>query len=311
MPSRTFALIVAIAVSAGFGASYLEAQVPYPQISALRNEDALFAQLEESIERSRVALKAPGRSTGDELVFYCYRLPRESNAFEVAAAFSLPYDTIATLNRLDGPGSIPAGTLLVVPSAPGVFVPQKPKTELEFLMRSLWAGEAPQGLEAKVRLGDEEVAFRFYPGAQFHASERTFFLVAGFRFPLPKGVITSSFGARVDPFTGKSVKFHAGIDIGAPYGTQVFAARAGKIETTGYSEVYGNYILISHGSEWETLYGHLSKILAVPGKRVEGGEIIGLVGSTGMSTGPHLHFETRRKGVATDPARLIAVPEGR
>jgi murein DD-endopeptidase MepM/ murein hydrolase activator NlpD len=302
MSIRTKALTIAFAL---FIAMALAAQTPYPQIQSLRPEDPLFAQLSESIERSRMAAKKGEGGQSDGLVFYCYRLPEKSNVFEIAAAFSLPYDTIATLNRLDGSGAIPSGANIVIPSAPGIFVPLRPESELEFLMNSLWRGETLASSIVQARIGRGIVGFRFYPGARFHPSERTFCLVAGFRFPLPKGVITSGFGVRNNPFTGRPGGFHTGIDIAAPYGTGVLASRAGRVEKTGYSKVYGNYVLISHGSEWETLYGHLSTISVATGASVSSGEAIGLVGSTGMSTGPHLHFETRRKGMVVDPAPLV------
>ena len=298
-------LLVISALALAMHAADVSGQAPYPRILALRDDDVVFAQLSDSIEHFLSSARKQGYEPQTELSFYSYILPREANLFEIAAAVSLPYDTLATLNRLDSPAALPAGTLLIIPSEPGIFVCDTPRGELEFLMRSLWQEEAAHGVKVRVRLGQESASYTFYPGAEFHASERTFFLVAGFRFPLPKGVITSGFGARVDPFTGRSIKFHAGIDIGAPLGTQVFAARAGKVESVSYSDVYGNFILLSHGTEWETLYGHLSKTLVVAGQQVGSGDVIGLVGSTGMSTGPHLHFETRRRGVATDPAPLI------
>ena len=146
----------------------------------------------------------------------------------------------------------------------------------------------------------------FFPGSTFLASERSFFLVAGFRFPLPKGVISSGFGMRTDPFNRHVIRFHPGIDIAAPLGTPIFAARGGRVISAEWSDAYGNYVLVLHDNGWESLYGHMSKILVSHGQIVETGEVLGRVGSTGISTGPHLHFEIRRHGVAENPLDLLA-----
>jgi murein DD-endopeptidase MepM/ murein hydrolase activator NlpD len=281
----------------------VHAQSPYPKILALRAGDLIYDQLTESIERFHRSEKDD--SVAPELSFYAYTLSGDADIFSLAAAFSLPYDTIATLNRLRGAEILPAGSTLLIPSAPGIFVSESPDNDLEYLVMSLWKEDPQPHFSVRAFVAGRSVDFVFYPGAEFHASERTFFLVAGFRFPLPKGVITSGFGARVDPFTGRSVAFHTGIDIGAPLGTEVYAARSGVVESAGYGDVYGNFILVAHDKVWETLYGHLSKTLVVKGQSLKVGDVIGLVGSTGMSTGPHLHFEIRRRGVATDPSTLM------
>ena len=99
--------------------------------------------------------------------------------------------------------------------------------------------------------------------------------------------------------------YHAGIDLAAPAGTDVYAARDGVVTEAGTSPVLGEYIVITHDGSWSTVYGHLSKRLARLNDRVESGMIIGKVGSTGESTGPHLHFEVRNRGEARDPESLI------
>ena len=109
---------------------------------------------------------------------------------------------------------------------------------------------------------------------------------------------------RKSPFTGKST-YHAGIDLAAPTGSPVYACTAGKVTETAYSKIYGNYILIRHDDGRESLYGHLSKVKARLYEKVKSGTIIGYVGSTGLSTGPHLHFEVREQGKAKDPSLFI------
>jgi murein DD-endopeptidase MepM/ murein hydrolase activator NlpD len=115
------------------------------------------------------------------------------------------------------------------------------------------------------------------------------------------GTITSPFGWRSNPFGG-GPEFHPGLDIAAPSGTTVSAAAAGTVIMAQWYGGYGNYILIDHGGGYSTGYGHLSAIYVSNGQSVSRGQAIGAVGSTGQSTGPHLHFEIRIAGKPVDPA---------
>lgn len=126
-------------------------------------------------------------------------------------------------------------------------------------------------------------------------------------FPLSiPAPITSAFGFRVHPISGSS-RFHAGTDIGAPYGTPVLAAYEGRVDNAGGLGGYGLAVTIRHeNSTQESLYGHLSEIYVQPGQWVAQGTVIGLVGSTGYSTGPHLHFEWRH----LTPSGWVAVDAG-
>jgi murein DD-endopeptidase MepM/ murein hydrolase activator NlpD len=115
------------------------------------------------------------------------------------------------------------------------------------------------------------------------------------------GAITSPFGWRSNPFGG-APEFHQGLDIAAPTGTTVTAAAGGTVIMAQWYGGYGNYILIDHGGGYSTGYGHLSAIYVTTGQSVQRGQAIGAVGSTGQSTGPHLHFEVRIAGKPVDPA---------
>jgi len=120
--------------------------------------------------------------------------------------------------------------------------------------------------------------------------------------------ITSRFGWRIHPLSGTR-RFHSGIDIGAPSGTPVVATGTGTVISARWNGGYGKAVIIQHNDVQQTLYGHLSQISVQPGQVIEQGTVIGLVGSTGNSTGPHLHFETRipngDKWVAIDPSEDI------
>lgn len=123
-------------------------------------------------------------------------------------------------------------------------------------------------------------------------------------WPLAGGTVTSRFGGRRDPVVGGREN-HAGIDIGVGHGTPVYAAGAGHVEYAGWYYGYGNYIKISHGAGYQTAYGHLSSIDVPQGAYVKKGQFIGRVGSTGYSTGPHLHFEVLEYGKQVNPMKMF------
>lgn len=116
--------------------------------------------------------------------------------------------------------------------------------------------------------------------------------------------ITSKYGYRNHPITG-TYKLHRGVDIGASAGTDVLAAEAGTVLTAGWSNSYGNYVTISHGNGYVTLYAHNSKLLVSKGDTVTRGQAIAKVGSTGSSTAPHIHFEVQKNGQLQDPMNFF------
>jgi murein DD-endopeptidase MepM/ murein hydrolase activator NlpD len=117
--------------------------------------------------------------------------------------------------------------------------------------------------------------------------------------------ISSGFGVRLDPFTGH-LAHHMGLDIPAPTGTAVLASGGGRVSSAGPHGAYGNAIVIDHGNGMQTLYGHCSKLFVRVGDVVMPHQRIAAVGSTGRSTGPHLHFEVIRNGVRIEPGRFLA-----
>jgi murein DD-endopeptidase MepM/ murein hydrolase activator NlpD len=113
--------------------------------------------------------------------------------------------------------------------------------------------------------------------------------------------IASGFGYRIDPIY-KTTKMHPGIDFTAPQGTPIYATADGVVKMAGFSDGgYGNHVIINHGYGYETLYGHMFKVKARAGEKVKRGEVIGYVGSTGKSTGPHCHYEVHKNGQKIDP----------
>jgi murein DD-endopeptidase MepM/ murein hydrolase activator NlpD len=131
------------------------------------------------------------------------------------------------------------------------------------------------------------------------------------RKPVSNAIMRSGFGARRHPILGY-VKMHTGVDWAAPYGTPIFASGNGVVEKAEREGGYGNYVRLKHNNGYETAYGHMSAFAKgmEPGKRVRQGQVIGFVGSTGQSTGSHVHYEILVNGRFVDPMR-IKLPRGR
>ncbi|MDR3174623.1 MAG: M23 family metallopeptidase [Treponema sp.] len=269
-----------------------------PLISRLDNRDLGFVQYQEDVENSRKRLFGRGGegNLAETLTIYRYVPAGGEDLLSLAARCNIPYSSLATINRLPHP---PLAGEMLLPSIPGIFVPLEPASDLERLMATARADR--EGDE--IRLGGEG-AFRFFPGDDFSPTERIFFLNRGFRFPLRNFTLTSAFGPRINPVTGR-FRVHEGLDLAAPEGTDVFAAAEGQVTETGFDPVYGNYVVVRHRDDWVSLYGHLSLIGVVLRQELRSGSLIGKVGSTGQSTGPHLHFELRKNGRAQDPGKHL------
>ncbi len=116
--------------------------------------------------------------------------------------------------------------------------------------------------------------------------------------------LTSGYGYREDPFSGKRA-FHGGIDLAVPENTEVVSCGSGKIVKAGHNRTNGNFIIIDHRNKYKSYYGHLSQLLVKKDDEVKKGQVIGLSGNTGMSTGPHLHFQITLDGKTIDPLTII------
>ncbi len=128
---------------------------------------------------------------------------------------------------------------------------------------------------------------------------------SGWLYPLPYRVtVTCPYGWRIHPITGKE-SFHTGVDLGAGYGTAIYASRSGTVTTATYSDVFGNYVTINHGDGYSSLYAHMTYSVVSSGEYVTQGQLIGYVGSTGWSTGPHLHFTIYYNGSTANPMNYI------
>jgi murein DD-endopeptidase MepM/ murein hydrolase activator NlpD len=194
---------------------------------------------------------------------------------------------------------------MLLPGIPGLFVPLAPDSDLESIMHDLRRERDASVVTLSTDAGP--TVFRFFPGEDFLPEERLAFLGMMFRHPLPGGELTSPFGARMNPITAV-YGFHGGADFAAPEGTAVLASRGGRVAEVGDDPVLGTYLVVEHSGGFQTLYGHLSSIAVSLNDRVRSGMIIGAVGSTGMVTGSHLHFEIRQHGRSRDPEPML--PQG-
>ncbi|MEE8440651.1 MAG: M23 family metallopeptidase, partial [Spirochaetia bacterium] len=206
------------------------------------------------------------------------------------------------LNRMEGSALGEPGRSLFLPSIPGVFVPLIPRTDLEVVMHDLRREQTAQVVS--ITGESTSTVFRFYPGSDFSPEERSTFLGLLFRRPLRVPTVSSAFGPRNHPVTGVW-GFHAGVDFAAARGTPVLAARLGQVADTGNDPIMGNYVLLRHSGGFTTFYGHLDAVTVSLNDSVGSGIIIGTVGSTGITTGAHLHFEIRQDNDPRDPMKLL------
>ncbi len=214
------------------------------------------------------------------------------------------------ITLLTAPSSAPSAAPVAAPAPSGGAI-HGPRDEVLALSAAVASGEADlarsesavRSLQQRVNSGVRNTLASSAPVP----TAATTYGGGRLRRPVP-GRITSSFGNRFDPYY-HVWQLHAGIDIGAASGTEIGAAANGRVTRAGWSGGYGNYTCIDHGQfdgqRLSTCYGHQSAILVRPGQQVSAGQVIGRVGSTGASTGPHLHFEVRLGGRPVDPMPWI------
>jgi murein DD-endopeptidase MepM/ murein hydrolase activator NlpD len=222
----------------------------------------------------------------------------------LAETFGLNQDTLLSLNGIKNSRLLQINQVLRIPNQDGILHTVKTGDTLASIAEKYEAG--PETILTANELFSETVnpnTRLFIPGARLSRADLQEINGDLFLWPV-RGYITSYYGYRPSPFTGAR-QFHTGLDIGAAYGVPIKAAMAGRVAAVGYDDVTGNYVVITHHSGYRTLYGHLSRHRTQTGAYVRAGEIIGEVGSTGLSTGPHLHFTVYKDGRTTNPRALI------
>jgi murein DD-endopeptidase MepM/ murein hydrolase activator NlpD len=293
----------------------------FPVIARLDWRDETFKQYTADVEANRRRVynreinrrgnnRENAQNIANSLTVFQYTPGSGEDLLSLAARCSIPYSSLASLNRISHPSMIEAGKPLLLPSAPGLFVPEEPESDIERLITS---NRFPflEGDAAELVIGTNSGnIFYYFPGGEFSATERAFFFNVGFRLPLRSFRLSSGYGPRINPVTG-NLRVHEGVDLAAPAGTEVYATADGVVTETGVDSIYGNYIIIKHAGDWASLYGHLQRIGVTLRSNVKSGMLIGWVGSTGQSTGPHLHFELRQNGRAQDPDKYLFLPTER
>jgi murein DD-endopeptidase MepM/ murein hydrolase activator NlpD len=293
--TRSFAAVICFVVVL----SVHSQDSPYPRIKRLAPADLVFRQIQDAVAQGYRALHAGTQAP--DLFLGEWLAGNSDDLFSLAARLSIPYETLATLNGISNPRSFNDGERVLIPSMAGIFVAEQARNDLDLLLAARLDTEEVDPVLVAIDGGQR---LRFYPGSRMQGVERSFFLNVGFRIPLPAGVLTSSYGMRHSPIDGVH-RMHNGIDLAAPEGTSVYAARGGQVVASGEDAVLGRYLIIEHEGAWRTVYGHLSSVSVMLNQKVLSGTMIGKVGSTGQSTGPHLHFEMQMGGSSRDPSNYL------
>jgi murein DD-endopeptidase MepM/ murein hydrolase activator NlpD len=238
------------------------------------------------------------------LLYGSYTVQKGDIIGDIAEKFGLNQDTLISCNGIKNTRLIQIGQALRIPNQDGILHTVKTGDTLEAIGEKYHAGT--EAIRVANELFSETIhpgTVLFIPGARLDWVNLQEINGDLFIWPVP-GYITSPYGFRKSPFTGAR-QFHSGLDIGSPMGSPIRAAMSGRVSAVGWDDNFGNYVVISHHSGYRTLYAHMSLIRVKSGAYVGTGERIGDVGSTGLSTGPHLHFTVYKNGVTVNPRTLM------
>ncbi len=217
--------------------------------------------------------------------------------------------TLIAMNDIENVRYLRSGQKLRIPSVDGMLHKVGAGENLQMLCAKYDVAVEDlldvNNLETDVLSVGQEI---FIPGARMDSALLQKAMGELFICPISASYrLTSKFGNREDPFSGVKGQFHGGIDMACPKGTPIKAAMSGTVVFTGFSNTYGNYVIIKHVDGYQTLYGHMSRITAKKDSFVSQGTVIGLVGSTGYSTGNHLHFTVYKNGSRIDPLTVLRI----
>jgi len=240
------------------------------------------------------------------LYYRAYQVQEGEMVGGIAARFDVSQDAIISLNKIKNTRTLQIGQLLKIPSIDGILYTVKDRDTISGIAKTYKIDEAD--ILSVNKLKDDVLQkgyVLFLPNAKL--DWMTIQEINGDLFVCPihgRYRISSRYGWRSDPFT-KNRSFHNGLDMATYRGAPVFAALAGVVVSTGYSTVYGNHVIIRHHSGYKTLYGHLNSIFTSANRYVTTATQIGTVGSTGRSTGPHLHFTVYKNGATINPFSVL------
>lgn len=239
------------------------------------------------------------------VTFRDYTVKKGETISGIAARAGLRnFGTLLSVNAIDNARRISAGQVLRIPSTDGLLYTVKKNETLAGIAAAYKVSvtvllDANDLTRETLSVGQQ----LFIPGVSLSSFDLKKALGELFIYPI-QGRLTSPFGYRSDPFTGAR-SYHTGVDLAAPTGTPVKATLDGKVAETGFNRIFGNYVIITHDRGYQSLYGHLSAIHAKRGQYVAQGTSIGAVGSTGYSTGPHLHLSIYKNGSLIDPLSVL------
>ncbi len=293
-------LLLVLAVAPAVGTLSEKRPVAMVSASAPGTAEALAGYLiSEPIQKT-----GPRGELPRTLKVASHRVGPGDSLLAIAERYRVSVDALISFNNIRRARSLQAGAELQVPNADGLAYTVRRGDSLRGIADrygvSLESLLDWNGIESDVIHAGQSL---FIPGARLPASVRESVIGKLMVFPA-RGDLSSRFGWRQNPFTGLR-EHHNGLDIGAPIGTPVVAAMAGRVAAVGISPVYGRYVILAHSGGLQTLYGHLSRALVSRGVSVSQGQQIGEVGNTGYSTGSHLHFTVFRNGAPVDPLRFF------
>ena len=273
---------------------------------AIRVEEFVMPALdEEAVDFELEGMPEPEEfSRPHMLTFSSYTMEKGDIVGNIAIRTGLNEDTIISVNDIKNTRLMQIGQVLKIPNQDGIYYSVKSGETLESIAEKYNTTVAH--IKTANELFSETVPVNtslFIPGAKLDWTSRQ--EINGDLFIWPTaGRISSPYGYRIAPFAGVRT-FHSGVDIAAPMGSAIKAAMAGRVTQIGNDESWGNFVVISHHSGYRTFYAHMSVVRVKVGAYVETGGRIGDVGSTGLSTGPHVHFTVYKNGVTVNPLSLM------
>jgi len=238
------------------------------------------------------------------LVYTNYRIRRGDMIGVIAKDSGLNQGTLISVNNIKNTRQIFPDEIIQIPNQDGIMYTASEGDTLEsisekFNVEPVVLSAVNELFGTNIHKGDR----LFIPGAVMDTTLIQEINGDLFIWPV-RGRVTSKFGPRINPVSHIR-RFHEGVDISQPIGVPIKAAMAGRVISTGFNNVYGNFVVIAHHSGYRTLYAHLSKIRTKSGAFVKTGETIGNVGNTGQSTGSHLHWSVYKNGRAVNPLLLV------
>jgi len=236
------------------------------------------------------------------ITFMDYYVKKGDSIHSISKSLNLDEVTIITVNNMEFPYSLSVGKKLSVPSENGIVVDVTKNNDIEKIAAKYSYEKEELTLVNSINTTLPEGKI-FVPGIHLDLKSKSILLGEMLKPPV-RGRITSYYGYRIDPWT-KIANFHPAVDIANVYGTKIYSSGFGQVVFAGWYWPLGNTVQVRHQNGFVTTYGHLDKINVRVNQNVSTNNVIGLMGSTGRSTGDHLHFEVRRNGKLFNPLKVI------